>query len=78
MGKLRLPCRAPVGDMRNFRRVLAVNKRLQVLGKKYRKAVPKSERSFRRWLEFLHENEPVLVGHSKELTGDAYAAAPRR
>lgn len=77
MARMKLPRRGPVGDVRNFRRVNAVNARLHALGQKYRKAVPKKERSYRRWLDFLHANEPILVPGGPEENAARYAAAPR-
>lgn len=77
MARMKLPTRGPVGDIRNMRRVLIVNKRLHALGKKYRKAVPKRDRSYRSWLEFLQEHEPILVLGRPEENAALYAAAPR-
>lgn len=77
MPKLKLPPRGPVGEVENYSRVVAVNARLHEIGQKYRKQVPKEERTYLRWCQFLNDYEPLLVGSGVGDMAARYSAAPR-
>ncbi len=47
--------------MENIERCMHVVQRLRELGEEYRCIVPKKERSYTRWCEFLAGREPLLV-----------------
>jgi hypothetical protein len=72
-----LPSRKPVGHPANIRRAVVVQRRLIELGKEYRRKVPASERSYRRWLEFVVEREPMLYQRGVKSTEAVYLASPR-
>jgi hypothetical protein len=72
-----MPPRLPVGDPGNIQRAVTVQMRLMELGKKYRKSVPKKERSYRKWLQFLAAREPLLLNGDVETNEAHYKHAPR-
>jgi hypothetical protein len=72
-----MPPRLTVGDPGNINRAVAVQVRLQELGKLYRKRVHKKNRSYRAWLEFLAAHESLLVNTDAATNEARYKAAPK-
>lgn len=64
---MKIPPRRKTGSRANHKRALAFQRRLHVLGQEYRRTVPKCQRSYKRWCEFLYEHEPLLMRRGSEL-----------
>jgi len=49
------------GESPGLAKCLAVNRRMFLLGARYRHDVPKKRRSYQRWISFLRKHAPDLV-----------------